>query len=205
MRCFKISRLSIGFLLGTGLLVFFGYHLLSSQFFLWFHNVEQVQEHDLDQDGQLERYVLKDKQLIVTQEEQEIWRSSADWQVIVFVLADATNDGRDDLLLVVWKAGSFGRDKPFWVTEDDPRRSNHLFVLNLIQGKMKPVWFSSALDRPIQALEVKDLDQDGKNELVVQEERTWWDRIRDRGGPFAESTTYWQWKSWGFYRVDGAE
>jgi hypothetical protein len=196
----------IGFLLGAGLLIVLGYHFMGFHFFPWFHKVEEVREYDLDQNGQVERYVLKDKQLRVTQEGQEIWRSSADWQVTAFVLADATNDGRDDLLLVVWKVGSFGGDKPFWVTEDDQELSNHLFVLNLIRGKMKPVWFSSTLDRPIQALEVKDINQDGKNELVVKEERNWLAGIRDRKAPTAEpaaeSITWWQWKSWGFDRVD---
>ncbi|MGI6650066.1 MAG: hypothetical protein ACOX5W_13790 [Bacillota bacterium] len=71
---------------------------------------------------------------------------------------------------------------------------------------MKPVWFSSTLDRPIQALEVKDINQDGKNELVVKEERNWLAGIRDRKAPTAEpaaeSITWWQWKSWGFDRVD---
>jgi len=107
---------------------------------------------------------------------------------------------------VVWKAGSFGRDKPFWVNEDDQELSNHLFVLNLLQGKMKPVWFSSALDQPIQALEVKDINQDGKNELVVQEGRAWLAGIQNQERPASEpvtkSITCWQWKSWGFDRVD---
>jgi hypothetical protein len=183
-------------------MIFFGYHLVSSPFFPWFGNAEEVREYDLDRDGRLERYVLKNKQLTITQEGQEIWQSSAGWQVTAFVLADATNDGRDDLLLVVWKKESFGLDKPFWITEDDQRLSNHLFVLNLIQGKMRPVWFSSALDQPIQALEVKDIDQDGKNELVVQEKRSWLTRIRGRGGSSRESITYWQWKSWGFDRIE---
>ncbi len=174
--------------------------------------ITQVQEYDLDRDGQTESYVLKDMQLSVTQDGQELWRSPADWQVTAFVLADATNDGQNDLLLVVWKAGSFGRDKPFWVKDEDTRLSNHLFVLNLRQGQLKPVWFSSALDRPIQSLTVQDFNQDGKNELVVQEEptgegRTPWTRLRDRvlgypGSAAVDTTTYWQWQSWGFYRLD---
>lgn len=175
---------------------------------------EQVREYDLDRDGRTESYMLKDKQLSVNQDGQEIWRSPADWQVTAFVLADATNDGQDDLLLVVWKAGSFGRDKPFWIKDDDTRLSNHLFVLNLRQGQLKPVWFSSALDRPIQRLTVRDFNQDGKNELVVQEEpagegRAGWIRLRDwilrsPGSAAADTTTYWQWQSWGFYRLDAS-
>ena len=177
------------------------------------NSAAQIQEYDLDQDGRTETYLLKNKQLSVTQDGQEIWRSPADWQVTAFVLADATNDGQDDLLLVVWKEGSFGRDKPFWVKEEDTQLSNHLFVLNLLQGQLKPVWFSSALDRPIQSLTVRDFNQDGKNELVVQEEpvgesRTPWTRLRNLvfgtpGSAAADTTTtYWQWQSWGFYRLD---
>jgi len=197
-----VSR-RIGAVVIAGLFIFGGYQLVSSQLFYGYDKTEVVREYDLDRDGQTEHYVLKAQQLTVTKEGQEIWQSSADWQVTGFVLADATNDGRDDLLLVVWKPGSFGRDKPFWISVDDQRLSNHLFVLDLIQGKLRPVWFSSALDRPIQALEVNDIESDGKNELVVQEERSWWDRIRERRVPSEESITYWQWKSWGFYQVKG--
>lgn len=213
-----IKGLRIGCWFGIGLLIMVGIYLLGTR--LWTgsgvgtKSATQVQEYDLDQDGRTETYMLKDKQLSVTQDGQEIWRSPADWQVTAFVLADATNDGLDDLLLVVWKAGSFGRDKPFWVKEEDTRLSNHLFVLNLRQGLLKQVWFSSALDRPIQRLTVQDIDRDGKNELVVQEEelaregRAGWNRLRDQvlGFPGSvaavDNTTYWQWQSWGFYRLD---
>lgn len=149
----------------------------------------EVREHDLDRDGVLEQYVLDHQRMVVTIEGVEVWRSPAEWRVTDFALADATNDGRNDLLLVLWKHGSFGSSKPMWFIGDDNEVSNHLFVYNLAQGKMKPAWCSSALDEPIQELSVRDEDGDGRSELVVQES----------GGSF----TLWRWRDWGFYRADG--
>ncbi|NPV92856.1 MAG: hypothetical protein HPY50_18980 [Firmicutes bacterium] len=143
--------------------------------------------YDLDQDGVPERYVLNDQQLIIAGE-KEIWRSPPEWEVTGFKLADATNDGQGDLLLVLWKSGSFGQHKPFWFKGEDDQYSNHLFVYNLAKGKLHPVWCSSALDQPIIELSVADVDQDGRNELVV---------LGEEG-----ALTTWRWRDWGFHQVE---
>lgn len=161
---------------------------------------DKQQACDLNRDGRPEYYALSGGILAVTEERRLIWRSPPEWQVDFFVLGDANNDGHDDLLMVVWKRGSFGRDKPFWLTGSDSQLSNHLFVYDLVGQKLKPVWMSSALDRPIQALQVQDINDDGMNELLVQEKGNL-PLTLSRVLPGSAQTVM-QWRGWGFYQLD---
>ncbi|MDH7578906.1 MAG: VCBS repeat-containing protein [Bacillota bacterium] len=144
---------------------------------------------DLDRDGQPECYDLRKGRLTITGQGRITWQSPAEWRVTAFALGDANNDGIDDLNLVLWKKGSFGRDKPFWVTGSDEDVKNHLFIYDLAHGSLKPVWLSSNLDAPILELSIEDVDGDGKNELLVVE--------GDYTSPSRQKTV-WQWNGWGF-------
>jgi hypothetical protein len=61
-------------------------------------------------------------------------------------------------------------------------------------GSIKPVWQSSNLDYPNYHAALVDLNNDGKNELLVTE------------GSYDDSTrrkiTLWEWKDWGFYQIE---
>lgn len=160
---------------------------------------KQSQNYDLDQDNLPEHYVLEDQKLVITKEGQELWRSPADWQVTSFHVADVTHDEVPDLLLVVWKRGSFGHARPFWHTGQNQEFTCHLYVYNLINQRLKPIWMSSALDRPIKDMIIRDSDDDGRNELHVTEYHSWWQRFSKRAR--ANKITTWQWKDWGFCRL----
>jgi hypothetical protein len=162
---------------------------------------DQTVVEDIDQDGNPKSYVLHNRRLSVYENNQLLWQSAEDWMVQSFVLADVNHDAVDDLLMVVWKRGSFGPNKPFWVLKDDLRFSNHLFLYNQQQDRMKPLWMSSALDRPIKTLKIADPNNDGKNELLVQEGSYsiyGWIKAAYTSPEFE----VWQWKGWGFYRLD---
>ncbi len=154
---------------------------------------------DLDRDNTPEQYVLQKGRLTIWVSNELLWESPADWQIESFVLGDANNDGADDLLLVLWKKGSYGSSKPFWVNGPDTEWTNHLFVYGLVCGHVKPVWMSSALICPILTLEVQDINCDGKNELVVLEGSPLEARSPVSDG---NRTIVLQWQGWGFYQVD---
>lgn len=158
---------------------------------------------DLDRDGMTEEYLLIDHCLTIREGEKDLWQSPGDWRVDNFVLGDVNNDGTVNLVISLWKTGSFGTVKPFWQTVEDVGYKNHLFVYRLKDKVMKQVWCSSDLDCPIVSLTVQDIDEDDLFELIVEEgkyrkitgERYTLDR-------FAQvQTTVWRWDEWGFRLV----
>ncbi len=148
---------------------------------------------DLDQDGTYEDYSLQDGKLKVATGTQTIWQSQDDWWVSDFFLGDSNNDSILELNLLVWKSGSFGPHKPFWITREDMSIKNHLFIFKLAGDNFKPVWQSSNLDRPNYEASLEDLDGDGKNELIVTE--------GDYTDPGEREVSVWQWNSWGFSKI----
>jgi poly-gamma-glutamate synthesis protein (capsule biosynthesis protein) len=92
--------------------------------------------------------------------------------------------------MLVWKKGNFGVSKPFWVTEKDDSVKNHLFIYEMKEKQLKPVWQSSNLDMPNYYVEVKDIDGDGKNEMIVVE--------GSYSDPEKRQVTFWRWNGWGF-------
>jgi len=148
---------------------------------------------DLDENSIGEVYFLDKGRLTIQENSQVVWQSPGDWWIDDFVLADSTNDGVVDLNLSVWKAGSYGETKPFWVEENDWSIKNHFFVFNLQAGKVKPVWQSSNLVRQNQELAIVDVNNDGKNELIVLE-KDYPDQERCQNNYLA----VWQWSDWGF-------
>lgn len=153
----------------------------------------KTQSADLDGNAIEEKYDLQDGKLTVMENEKVIWQSADDWWVEDFVLADSTNDGIVDINLSLWKSGSFGRSKPFWIKQDDPSIKNHLFIFDWKDGKMQSVWQSSNLDAPNCQILVDDMNNDGQNELIVVE------------GDYADAPdcqgkymAVWKWGEWGF-------
>ncbi|NLC11995.1 MAG: hypothetical protein GX767_07070 [Firmicutes bacterium] len=149
-------------------------------------------EFDLDGDGVPENYKLRNGKITAQIGSQIIWQSPPDWWVDYFFLGDANNDGLSELNLLLWKEGSFGPHRPFWVEEDDSSIKNHLFIFKLKEGKIKPVWQSSNLDHPNYWAALTDFNGDGEKELLVLE--------GSYIDPRQRKVTLWKWNGWGFSR-----
>ena len=159
------------------------------------YRLSQSCQFDLDGDGLAEKYTLRDGLLTVEAGSRMIWQSPRDWWVDYFFLGDANNDGTPELNLLVWKEGSFGAQKPFWLEEEvDTGVKNHLFSFKLEEGNLKPMWHSSNLDRPNYRAALIDLNGDGENELVALE--------GCYNDPGKQKITVWKWNGWGFSRID---
>lgn len=181
----------------------------------------RVERADLDNDGQEETYTLRDGRLTVTyqkdQEDQEghvLWQSPEHWWIDDFILGDITNDGEPNLSLSVWREGSYGPYKPFWVKANDTLVRNHLFVYRLetaekssgestvkspgesheeiSYGKpaLKAIWQSSHLARPNHRVCLAQIGGGGENHLMVVQ--------GDYEDPTYCEKAYWKWNGWGF-------
>lgn len=154
-----------------------------------------------------EEYLLADHRLTVKEGEGLIWQSDQEWAVDHFAIGDPDNDGTDNLIISLWKKGSFGAIRPFWMTGEDNSYKNHLFLLKFANKTFQAVWCSSDLDCPIASFDVGDADGDGLFELVVQE-----GRYRETNGDryaldpdIPVRTTVWRWEEWGFRQAGYSE
>jgi hypothetical protein len=158
------------------------------------YKLMQKLQSDLNKDGVYEEYLLQDGRVTVRIGPETAWQSPDEWWIDYFFTGDATNDGSLELNLLVWKEGSFGPHKPFWVEAEDHKIKNHLFIFKLEGNSLKPVWQSSNLDNPNYWATLADVNNDNANELVVIE--------GSYTDPLRRQVTVWQWNGWGFTRIN---
>lgn len=144
---------------------------------------------DLNANGRTESYRLDKHTLWVAEEGMPLWHTPPEWQVQEFLLADIDGRGKPELLLLVWKQGSFGRSRPFWQQFRDYSWGCHLFLLQLQRDRFHPFWFSSALPSGISRLQTKTAPNEPPRLVVVVQGGGW---------------QSWQWDGWGFKCLDSA-
>lgn len=113
---------------------------------------------------------LTDRQAILYRNNTKVWNSDWDWSVQNAVHSDIDHDGAEELLLLVWKRGSYGRHKPFWVKKNDRNLKQHIFIYRGEENRhsgIRAIWMSSELAR-IQNIAT---DSDG-NVLVTEADGT---------------------------------
>lgn len=126
----------------------------------------------------------------------------AAWSVRSAVLADATNDGTPECVLVVWRpwrdwktrvwAGTPGPTAPW---RDARGRSAHVALLApLGGGRYRERWVGSALAQPALAARV---ERDGRGAVLVVDEGSY------AGGPDGgvRAVSRWRWTGFGFRLV----
>ena len=153
----------------------------------------QSETADLDDNSFPELYFLENGRLTISENSKVVWQSPDDWWIDSLAIADSDNDGITDINLSLWKAGSFGSSKPFWIEENDMSVENHFFIYDFIEGTMKSVWGSSNLTAPNCEFKIIDVDGDNKNDLVVIEGN--YEQMPECRG---EYVAVWKWNGWGF-------
>ena len=105
----------------------------------------------------------------------EVWRSDWDWSVQDFCLADLDGDGEDELVLLVWKRGSYGPHRPFWVSHNDICLEQHVFVYKREPeraSQIRALFMSSSVGK-----DIGGMGTDGTNLVLKENGRfTVWDR-----------------------------
>ncbi len=132
-------------------------------------------------------FSLKKKKLKITDHDTGavLFESPKGWLVSDYFLADIDFDDENEVVLMVWKQGSFGEHKPFWHEGKDNKWTQHIFIYEWDSeraDRLDPKWMSSGL-----GIKVHKVNIDEKNRVHF---------IDDKGGE-----TVWQWLGWGLSLV----
>ncbi len=150
-----------------------------------------------DSSGQYE-IILRGKKAEIVYDSNVIWTSPEDVKVQDALSGDIDSDRKDELILLCWKIGRYGKSRPFWVEEDEREWSQHIFVYEYDGAGIKPKWMSSYIGQ-----DVAEISLYGRNTGSCMEQETG-DSLADvllLTSPGREITA-WVWGSWGFVRED---
>ena len=139
-------------------------------------------EIDLTGDGLPEKVVFEDNSLAVFKDGIRVWKSVPAWHVIDYALGDPNDDGRNEILVALWKPDADGimRSQPF--------------IVGFRDGRYKTIWGGSAVTYGIHELLLGDLDGDGRQELIILESADPADGL----GATLRTLSVWDWHGWGF-------
>ncbi len=129
--------------------------------------------------------ILHNKVVCVKYDTSVIWSSPKEIKVQKVLSCDIDNDRTEELILLCWKIGRYGKHKPFWVEKDEDTWSQHLFVYEYEAEQIRPKWMSSYMGQ-----EVANMKSNGKEAPYT---RLW---MQEPDGAMRS----WVWDSWGFQR-----
>ena len=92
-------------------------------------------------DGRIE---LKNKRVCFTGDDI-VWKSDRGVFVQDMLIRDIDRDGREELVMLCWKHGSFGHHIPRWVKRNDIRLEQHVFIYRRETDTIRPLWMSSSI------------------------------------------------------------
>lgn len=164
----------------------------------------QVESVDMNRDGQPEEIDLEAGRAVLRQGSELLWSSPESWQVQSVRLGDLNRDGLPELVLLVWRPWQpwpVDRVLPFGGRIDGFKNaagmSCHLILIGWRGHSFGERWAGSALAEPLTAIEVADLDGDGRVELAALE-----GSYTGSPGKPAASLTVWAWNGFGFSLID---
>ena len=125
---------------------------------------------------------LSHRKLVISDEEgKTLWTSDSRWRVSDFIVGDIDHDEQNEVVLLVWKIGSYGKYLPFWVKKDENTWSQHIFIYDWdpeLETRMRSIWMSSKM-----GIQAADWFLDEKEILHI---------IKPDG-----EDTRWLWSYWG--------
>ena len=152
------------------------------------HWISWEQDTEYDVWGEY-RLLLSHQSVSVLYDDTVIWTSPEGIKVQKMLSCDADNDGQDELVLLCWKKGRYGKAKPIWVGKDERKWSQHIFVYEFSPDVVKPKWMSSYIGQDVLNI--------ASNQKSAPYNRLW---LTDLEGEVSS----WVWDSWGFTREDSS-
>ena len=114
-----------------------------------------------------------------------VWRTQGDWFVQNFIIKDIDQDGSEEMILLVWKHGSYGKHMPFWEKKNDVELRQHIYIYKYDEkrdSKIRAIWMSSQI-----MYDIVSISSGEKSYLNVS----------DRTG----NTRVWEWRGFGLKLV----
>jgi hypothetical protein len=128
------------------------------------------------------------------------WNSPAAWTVQQAAWTDLNHDGTPEVTLLVKRPFApwpVDRVLPYGgyiqSHQDAEGFSSHIILIGWKKDHWGELWAGSALARPVRSFQAIDVDQDGRQELVVLE-----GSYTDHDPQSAADIAVWKWNSFGF-------
>lgn len=131
--------------------------------------------------------VLQGRSADIMYNQEKIWTSPDGVKVQDALFCDIDGDDAEELILLCWKRGRYGKDKPFWVEKDESDWSQHIFVYECHEKTVKPKWMSSYIGQEVDSVLAGSGTAFPHSLLLT-----------DREGLISS----WAWDFWGFTRED---
>lgn len=130
--------------------------------------------------------------------QQMIWSSDEAIKVQNVLSCDIDGDHEDELLLLCWKKGRYGKSRPFWVKSDEKNWSQHIFVYEFPRHstteeetlQITPKWMSSYIGQDVVTISFHTLNHANPAKARLL--------LTDPDG----IVSCWVWESWGFTKED---
>lgn len=132
---------------------------------------------------------LTDRAVRITCGGDGIWDSPGNVKVQQVLSWDIDRDEKDELVLLCWKRGRYGKHRPFWVEADEKGWSQHIFVYEYREREIRPKWMSSYIGQDVASM-TQAGNKSGEKFLL----------LTDPGNDIS----FWQWGAWGFVKEDKA-
>lgn len=168
------------------------------------HNERKiVRRIDFDLDGECDTFTIYHNTLKIKFNDGTIWKTDETWKVDDFLVHDINNDGRQELLVLFWKKGSFGKYKPFWREDEiDDEYTQHICIYQVEESvgvsaptveetsgwdelkkiELSQIWMSSKL-----IPEIKHFDVNEYGQIHIISEK--------------DVDMIWIWNDWGLERI----
>ena len=128
---------------------------------------ESCQVQDVSGDYEL---TLNRRKVDITYKGAMVFASQKEVKVQSLLCSDIDGDGAEEFVLLCWKRGRYGEHKPFWVKRDEWQWSQHIFVYEGMEGKVRPKWMSSYIGQDVTKLEGALFHTDRERLLLTDRE-----------------------------------
>ena len=85
----------------------------------------------------------KGRSITVSVRGEEVWSLPGEVLAQDFLYDDIDRDGSKDLLVLCWKRGRYGSHRPTWVKRDEIKWSQHIFIYEVKEQRVRPKWMAS--------------------------------------------------------------